>query len=347
MVVPLILVLSAPPLVWFAHDWTVGNDATRSLFAGSELILGRGLESSDGLPFNGGHGPVFPALIGSLILIFGCDIEALAWALRLLALLNALLAYLLVKRIAPLAGLIAAALVTLFGNMNLALNIDAVLLMFYLLALLTLLAAIKRDGSSLLALLSGVLLGVSILTKESALVSLPLALLAALLLDWELRKALWHYLGLGLVCLLWWIWLWSATGQVYLIDRLPPSLRLPALVAAATLLVVGTLAYATGTVARFLADESRRRWTGWLVALAWTVSLSGLALTTAAPALAEASFESLRLYLAELLAPNLVVVPVLILVGGYVLWKALRGDGPWRRSCGWTRTRATRSPTSR
>ena len=257
-VVPLIVVLSVPPLVWFAHDWTVGNDATRSLFAGSELISGRGLESSDGFPFNGGHGPVFPALIGSLILIFGRDIEALAWALRLLALLNPLLAYLLVKRIAPLAGLIAAALVTLFGNMNLALNIDAVLLMFYLLALLTLLAAINRDSTAL-ALLSGVLLGASILTKETAFVSLSLALLAALLLDWELRKALWHYLGVGLVCLLWWIWLWSATGQVYLIDRLPPSLRLPALVAAATLLVVGTLAYATGTVARFLADESRRR----------------------------------------------------------------------------------------
>jgi 4-amino-4-deoxy-L-arabinose transferase-like glycosyltransferase len=330
VVVPLILVLSVPPLVWFAHDWTIGDDAARHLFAGSELLSGRGLETPDGLPSNGGHGPVFPSLIGSLILIFGRDIEALAWALRLLALLNPLLAYLLVKRISsPLAGLIAAALVTLFGNMNLALNIDAVLLTFYLLALLTLLAAIKRDNSAL-ALLSGVLLGASILTKESALVSLPLALLAALLLDWELRKALWHYLGVVLVCLLWWIWLWSASGEVYLIDRLPPSLQLPALVAAATLLVVGTLAYATGTATRFLVDESRRQWTGWLVALVWTVLLSGLALATGAPALAEASFESLRLYLAELLAPSLVVVPVLILVGGYVLWKALRGDGPWR-----------------
>ena len=286
-VVPLIVVLSVPPLVWFAHDWTVGNDATRYLFAGSELVLGQGLQTSDGLPFNGGHGPVFPALIGALILVFGRDIEALAWALRLLALLNPLLAYLLVRRISgPLAGLIAAALVTLFGKMSLALNIDAVLLMLYLLALLTLLVAIDRDSSAL-ALLSGVLLGASILTKETAFASLPLALLAALLLDWELRKALWHYLGLGLVCLLWWIWSWSASGQVYLIDRLPPSLQLPALVAAATLLVVGTLAYATGTAARFLADESRRRWTGWFVALVWTVLLSGLALATA-PALAEA-----------------------------------------------------------
>src|SRR3712207_5698522 len=264
-VVPLVFVLSVPPLVWFAHDWTVGNDAARSLFAGSELVLGQGLQTSDGLPFNGGHGPVFPALIGALILVFGHDIEALAWTLRLLALLNPLLAYFLVKRISgPLAGLIAAALVTLYGTMNLAINVDAVLLTFYLLALLTLLAAMESDNSALVTL-SGALLGAAILTKETAFASLPRVLLAALLLDWELRKVLWHYLGLGLTCLLWWIWWWSASGAVYLIDRLPPSLQLPVLVAAATLLVVGALAYATGTVDRFLADESRRRWTGWSV----------------------------------------------------------------------------------
>src|SRR5919107_5508352 len=284
-VVPLVVVLSVPPLVWFAHDWTVGKDAARYLFAGSVLILGRGLETSDGLPFNGGHGPVFPALIGSLILVFGRDIEILAWALRLLALLNPLLAYLLVRRISgPPAGLIAAALVALFGTMSLAFNIDAVLLTFYLLALLSLLAAMDTDGTAL-AVLSGVLLGASVLTKETVFASLPLALLAVLLLDWELRKALWHYLGLALVCLLWWIWWWSASGQVYLIDRLPSSLQPPFLVATATLLAVGTLAYATGTVARFLADEGRRRWTGWIVVFAWTVLMSGLALATGAPAL--------------------------------------------------------------
>jgi 4-amino-4-deoxy-L-arabinose transferase-like glycosyltransferase len=329
-VVPLIVVLSVPPLVWFAHDWTVGNDAARSLFAASELVHGQGLQTSDDLPFNGGHGPVFPALLGALILILGRDVETLAWVLRLLALLNPLLAYFLVKRISgPFAGLISAALVTLFGNMSLAINIDAVLLMLYLLALLTLLTAIDRDNS-VLALLSGVLLGASILTKETAFASLPLALLAALLLDWELRKALWHYLGLGLVCLLWWIWSWSASGQVYLFDRLPTSLQLPVLVAAATLLAVGTLAYATGTVARFLAGERRRRWTGWSVALVWTVSLSGVALATGAPALMEASRESLRLYLARILAPSTVIVPGLVLLCGYVLWKTFRRVGPWR-----------------
>ena len=328
-IIPLIVILSVPSLVRFGHDWTVGKDAIRYLFAGSGLVLGLGLQTQGNVPFNGGHGPGFPALIGSLILVFGHDVGDLAWAIRLLALLNALLAYFLVKRISsPLAGLIAAALLSLFGSINLTFNLDTVLLAFYVLALLTLLGAIRRNSTAL-ALLSGGLLGISILTKESGIVNAPLALLAVLLLDWELRGALWYYLGVLLVCLPWWAWDYSATGEVYLIDRLPPSLQLPFLVAITIVLVIGTLAYATGMITRFLAEERRRRWTGWSVVLAWIVSLTGLALSTGAPALAGASFNSLRLYLADVLAPTIVVLPMLILTSGYALWKAFRRDGSW------------------
>ena len=140
-IIPLIVVLGVPSLVRFSHDWRVGKDAIRYLFAGSELVSGLGLQTPGNVPFNGGHGPGFPALIGSLILIFGHDVRVLAWAIRLLALLNALLAYFLVKRISsPLAGLIVAALLSLFGSINLMFNIDTVVLAFYLLALLTYLA---------------------------------------------------------------------------------------------------------------------------------------------------------------------------------------------------------------
>jgi 4-amino-4-deoxy-L-arabinose transferase-like glycosyltransferase len=196
------------------NHWTViGNDAPRYLLAGSHI----------------NHGPGFPALVGPLILLFGRDTEEVAWAVRLIALLNPLLAYSLVKRISsPAAGLIAAALVTLFGyNVETTLNIDAPLLMLYLLALLALLAAIQRD-SSLLALLSGVLLGVSILTKETALANLPLALLAVLVLGWDLRGSLRHYPGVALVCLPRWTWAWSASGEAYLADpRSRCSFRCP------------------------------------------------------------------------------------------------------------------------
>jgi hypothetical protein len=334
-VIPLIAILSVPPLLWFGHHpWTViGKDTPRYLFAASELVSGGGFDSLAGISnYNGGHGPILPALIGSLILVLGRDTESLVWAVRFLALLNPLLAYFLAKRLSsPLAGLLAAALLTLLGfnvKSTFMVNIDAVLLTFYLLALLSLLAAIKRDGSSsALAFLSGLLLGASILTKETAFTNLPLALLAVLLLDWDLRAALWHYLGVALVCLPWWIWRWSATGEVYLIDRLPPSLQLPILLASAVLLGLAVAAYACGMVDRFLAEE--HRWVGRVLVVTWTVSLSVLLLVTGAPALAKASLGSLVDYLAGLLAPTTVVVPVLLLVGGYAVWNAFQRDGPW------------------
>jgi hypothetical protein len=68
---PLIVDLSVPSLVRFSHDWMVGKDAIRYLFAGSGLVSG--LQISGNVPFNGGHGPGFPALIGSLMLVFGHD----------------------------------------------------------------------------------------------------------------------------------------------------------------------------------------------------------------------------------------------------------------------------------
>jgi len=335
VVVPLTLVLSVPALLWFADHWTVfGDDSGRYLLAASQLITGQALEDLNSISgFNGGHGPVFPALIGALTVVFGRDTAELVWTVRLMALLNPLLAYLLAKRLSsPAGGLVAAALVTLLGYSamsKLALNIDAPLLMFYLLALLTLLAAIRRN-SSLLALLSGVLLGTSILTKETAVVNAPLALLAVLLLDWELREALWHYLGVILVCLPWWVWAYSATREVYLVGRLPTGVQVLILIATALFLILAAIVYSSEMVARFLADERRRRWIGWFSALAWTVALSGFLLATAAHSLGKLSFEALRVYLGDLLAPSIFVVPTLLIVVGYVTWRVRQQNRAWR-----------------
>jgi 4-amino-4-deoxy-L-arabinose transferase-like glycosyltransferase len=335
-VIPLVAALSAPTLLWFGDQpWTVlGMDAPRYLFAGSELASGEGIDSLAGVSnYNGGHGPVLPALIGSLILVFGRDTESLVWAMRLTALLNPLLVYFLAQRLSgPPAGLLAAALLTLFGfnvKSTFVISIDALLLTFTLLALLILLAAIKRDALAL-AFLSGVILGASILAKETAFVNLPLALLAVLLLAWPLRAALWHYSGVVLACLPWWLWRWSATGEVYLLDRLPPSLELPVSVAAVILLGLAIVAYISGRMTRFLAGERRRRWVGRFVVIAWTISLSVLMLATTGPALAEASPETVGPYLAAILRPTAVVVPVLLVTAGYAVWKSCWRDGPWR-----------------
>jgi 4-amino-4-deoxy-L-arabinose transferase-like glycosyltransferase len=337
-VVPLVAALSVPTLLWFGDQpWSVlGMDAPRYLFAGSELASGEGIDSLAGVSnYNGGHGPVLPALIGSLILVFGRDTESLVWAMRLTALLNPLLAYFLARRLSgPPAGLLAAALLTLFGfnvKSTFVINIDAMLLTFTLLALLVLLAAIKRSASDpALAFLSGLLLGASVLTKETAFANLPLALLAVLLLDWPLRAALWHYLGVVLACLPWWLWRWSATGDVYLLDRLPPSLELSVSVAAAIVLGLAVVAYASGIADRFLAGEHRRCWIGRFLVVAWTISLSVLTLATTGPELAKASPDTVGPYLAGILAPTAVIVPVLLVTAGYAVWKSRRRDGPWK-----------------
>jgi hypothetical protein len=105
--------------------------------------------------------------------------------------------------------------------------------------------------------------------------------------------------------------------------------QLPITAAAATLTILAIAAYASELVASFLSEEHRRRWIGWFVMVAWTVSLFVLLLATAASALPNVSFESLRMYLAGLLAPTTVVVPVLLVIAVYVVWKALRRDRSW------------------
>jgi hypothetical protein len=80
VVILLIVVLSVLPLVWFGHHWTViGNDAGRYLLASSQLVLGQGIAALNaGSHIN--HGTGFPALIGSLFLLFGRDTEEMSWA---------------------------------------------------------------------------------------------------------------------------------------------------------------------------------------------------------------------------------------------------------------------------
>nr|MBA2712506.1 hypothetical protein [Rubrobacteraceae bacterium] len=148
-------------------------------------------------------------------------------------------------------------------------------------------------------------------------------------LDWELRGAVWHYLGVTLVCLPWWIWTYLVTGEVYLVGTLPDGMRIPILIVAVMLTVLTVVAYISGMVDRFLALESRRRWSGWLIVLLWTVALTGLLLSTSSYALGKLSFEALRSFLAHLLSPSIVVVPTLLAVVGYAAYKALRGNGAW------------------
>lgn len=325
-VFPVILVLSIPPLIWFGRYWQIYIDSAHYLLEGWKLISGGSVSTA--------RGPVFTGLIGFLVLLLGRDTESLAWAVRLLALLNPLLAYFLVKRVSgPFAGLLAAALITLFSytaTITESFNIDTASLTVYLLALLTLLIAVQKKESLFLALLSGLLLGASILTKETLLTNLPLALIAALLVDWNVRGVIWHYLGVALVCAPWWTWVWFASGEVYLVGSLPSALRVPAVAAILVGLVLAAGLYISGMPARYLASARRRRWTAWLLGIAWIAFMSGLLLATS-DNLAESSFgAAVKRYVVEQLAPNTPLWPLLLVAGGYMVWKAIRGNPLWQ-----------------
>src|SRR5215217_6240473 len=254
-VFPLVLALSILPLLWFGRNWVTATDGSRYLLLGWNLISGEGY-TLFGYPYTL-RGPGFPGLLGGLMLLFGRDVESLAWTARLLTLANPVLMYFLIKRIAgPMAGLLAAAMVTLFGYTATfieAFNIDAVQLTLYLLVALGLLIGAQKDRA-VLWLLSGLLLGTAILTKETSLVVLPLALFATLLLECSFRGLLLHYTGVAAVCLPWWVWYWSVRGNVYLINWLPSKVIFSVVVAAlamAALLVAGS--YRSGIVTRLLA----------------------------------------------------------------------------------------------
>src|SRR5215217_580559 len=282
VVVPLVLALSILPLLWLGRNWSVSIDASRYLLLGWNLISGEGYTIFGA--FWTVRGPVYPGLLGSLMLLFGRDVESLAWTVRLLALANPVLMYFLMKRIAgSMTGLLAAAMVALFSltaTLWHAFNIDAVRLTVFLLAVLVLLAGARRDSAGL-SLLSGLLLGAAMLTKETSLLFLPLALFATLLLGWSFRGVLLHYIGVLVVCLPWW---WQVGLQVwwawlFFLGRSSPFGLVTLVIAAfalIALLVVGS--YRSGVAARLLANERRRRRIGWFVGLTSVAILSVLAL---------------------------------------------------------------------
>src|SRR5215218_1060000 len=222
-VFPVVLALSILPLLWFGRNWIAETDGSRYLLLGWNLISGEGYtlfsypyldRGPGGYPYLD-RGPGFPGLLGGLMLLFGRDVESLAWTVRLLTLANPVLMYFLIKRIAgSMAGLLAAAIVTLFGftaTSSEAFSIDAFQLTLYLLVALGLLVGAQKDRA-VLWLLSGLLLGTAILTKETSLVALPLALFAALLFGRSFRGVLLHYTGVVTVCLPWWGWVWAVSG---------------------------------------------------------------------------------------------------------------------------------------
>jgi 4-amino-4-deoxy-L-arabinose transferase-like glycosyltransferase len=279
------------------------------------------------------RGPILPGLLGLLMLVLGREVEGLAWAVRLLALANPLLMYFLIKRIAgSIAGLLAAAMVAVFGytaTLELAFSIDVVQLTVFLLSVLVLLIAAQKNNAGL-SLLSGLLLGAAILTKETSFVILPLALFTMLLFGWSFRGLLLHYAGVAVVSLPWWIWVWAVSGEVYIAGRLPSGLVIPVIATLTLTALFLVRLHRSNIFARFQESERGWQWAGWLMVLVSAAAFSVLLLGTSNRA------EALRSYGIELLPTHTFVTEQLLeptplgyllpLAGVYVLWKTVRNS---------------------
>ncbi len=127
------------------------------------------------------RGPVFPALLGMTFALFGASVQSALWLVRLFFVLNTLLVYWVGVRLAgKLAGFIAALLVLSSFVLHLSsarVHLDSVAPFFVLLSCLLVFIGFEQ-GRNIYLLLAGAVLGVAILTKDTAVlyVGLPFLL---------------------------------------------------------------------------------------------------------------------------------------------------------------------------
>lgn len=328
LVIPVILLCSILPLLYYSRTWYIYSDDSEYLMKSLNLASGKGYTAY-------GRGPMLPIVLSALIKLLGTNSEAIAWTMRALALLIPLFVYFLVKRVAgPTAGLVGAALVAFFGYIALvpqAFTVDALEAVIYMFCLVTTLYALQ-SGLTWLSLLSGILLGLAILTKETSFTGVPFALIAALIAGGRFRVLLAHYIGLASMCLPWWIWVYVETGDIYLLESgqihilntLPP--RFPALAFAAALaLTVGIIiAYRLGLPQWYLRSERRRQLTAWTLICMWAVALSGVLLVSdfsqALPSWSDGKY-LLHIVLSQ--TPLWFFFP---LAAGFLIWQTVRGQ---------------------
>ncbi len=214
----IILGVSILPLYWFSKYMIIRPDSAWYLLQGFNLLSGRGYTVFDQLPMPL-RGPVLPLVVGTLSMILGNDPVSIAWSMKVLSLANPLLIFLITRRLSDYwAGCVAALLWSFFsieGHLEHAFTVDSLLLTFVLLQL----AIILSDVDSPRAwkpVVSGILLALAVLTKETAMVLLPMGIIYCLLMCRGFRWLALHYTAAAIACAPWWIWVWLKTREIYL-----------------------------------------------------------------------------------------------------------------------------------
>ncbi len=279
-----IALFSLLPLYWFTRNWMIYPDGNRYLLEGLNLSGGKGYEFF-GAPAYPLRGPGMAIIIASIIKIVGTDLDRVMWGMRLFCLIVPFALYFIVSKVSGrLAGVFAAIMVTFFGLqsvLTMGFTVDSVMMSIYLLSLLALLWAVHLDSLPI-GFVAGLLLGFSIITKETSIIGLPMALVAVLFFGKGLYVLVPYYLGTALVATPWWVWVYQHTGQIYLVStgQVAVTKFIPEIVALGLVLVltlVGALLLAHRYRA-FILDRfgsyRARRIIAWLIVVAWVGAIT-------------------------------------------------------------------------
>ena len=178
--------------------------------------------------------PLYPALLAVPLRLTGGDLSSAYWIPKLVVLALAAAAFLLARQLfGALAGGLAAVLVmssAFLRTMGTTLFLDGTEALFLLLFLAALWQAFQSESIRWFTL-SGVLLGAAFLTKETAILWLPLPIAFALLSSEHRNARIVRGLGAyaaaaGAMLAVWWVWVFAVTDRVYFWG--PPDARLAA-----------------------------------------------------------------------------------------------------------------------
>lgn len=256
--------LSLPLLL--AEPGPLSSDESLYVAEGLNIALGKGFIYTTGELVNH-RGPMFPLLLALDFKLAGGTLDHAYWVPRLFALANAGLVLALGWRFFGRETGVLSAGATLVSSflllMGSSLFLDGTETFFMLVALFALHPAL-RQGSLRWAALSGASLGLATLTKESALLWLPLPLVAVALLGPAVdrpRPLLVAYAASFVaVAGWWWVYVYAVTDRVYLLGSIDQ---------ASVWLGVGLACLALGAIGAMLL-ANRRRGLGarsrWIVA---------------------------------------------------------------------------------
>jgi 4-amino-4-deoxy-L-arabinose transferase-like glycosyltransferase len=323
----LIVTLTLP--AFFAGPARLTSDESLYSAEALNIAAGKGLTYPSGEPIVH-RAPLYPAMLAVERLLLGPEIENLYWLPRLATAANALLVYAFARMLfGPMAGFLGGVLAgatPYLNSLGTTLFLDGVLTTFVLLALLTYWKAFESRRIRL-NLLAGLLLGLAILVKESAVLFVPLAVVVPLLAGerhWVAGAVAWAA-GVSIAAGWWWVWVFVHTGTLFQVGG-PGEPLVSVLIGAAVAGAGAIILYAS-------TAGSRRGRTSILVgrvtAVAIVVGWSALFIF----GLEQRGWDYPRHYLtnvpaymATVVAGALIPAPIIALAWVWALVRSLRGD---------------------